>query len=80
MNAKIPVVVVRGSDLSNQICDMLDSKSGDDVPRHQPEGPVWNASDKDVMLRLVHSCKAVPSSNSSEEAASIIHLLLTISL
>ena len=36
MNANIPIVVVRGSTLSNQICDTLDAKTGNEVPRHQP--------------------------------------------
>lgn len=80
LNARIPVVVIRGSTMTNQICDMLDTKHGDEVPRHQPDGPVWGADDSQVFLRLIHSGKAVASADNSEEAASIIHLLLTISL
>ena len=30
MNARIPIVVVRGSPLANQICDGLEAKRGDE--------------------------------------------------
>ena len=80
MNARIPIVVVRGSPFCNQICDQLESKTGKEVPRHQPDGPVWGASEQQVLMRLVHSGKAVASSDNSEEAASTVHLLLTISI
>ena len=34
LNARIPIVVIRGSPLSNQICDTLEAKTGAEVPRH----------------------------------------------
>jgi len=34
MNAKIPVVVIRGSPLCNQICEQLEAKHGKEVQRH----------------------------------------------
>lgn len=72
--------MIRGSELSNQICENVEEKGLSEVPRHQPNSAVWGAPENDVLLRLCHSGKVIPSSDSSEEAASIIHLMLTISI
>ena len=55
LNAKIPLVIIRGSSLCNQVCDQLEAKHGKEVPRHQPSAPVWGATKNQVMLRLIHS-------------------------
>ena len=34
MNAKIPVIVIRGSPLCDQICEILDQRGQSEVPRH----------------------------------------------
>ena len=33
LNAQIPIVVVRGTPLTDQICDTLDIKTGKEAPR-----------------------------------------------
>ena len=80
LNNKVPLVVVRGTPLTDQICDLLDNKDGTEAPRHQPEMAEWGASNQQIIKRVVHSGKAVATVNSSEEVASVIHLLLTISV
>ena len=73
LNARIPVVVVRGTELTDRICDTLDARRADEAPRHQPDGPVWGAPESKVLLRLMHSGKAVATSDNSEEVASTVH-------
>ncbi len=48
LNAKIPIVVVRGTPLTDQICDLIDAKDGSEEPRHQSDAPVWGATDEKV--------------------------------
>ena len=74
------MIVVRGSYLTDQICDQLDMKNGSEAPRHQSEGALWGESDEKVITRCVHSGRAVAVANNSEELTSVIHLLLTVSI
>lgn len=55
-------------------------KKGDEAPRHQSETALWGETNEKVITRLVHSGRAVATANNSEELASVIHLLLMISI
>lgn len=77
MNAKLPIAVLAGSALCNTICAQLNKRL--DVPPANDSFHVGQ-SKSEVLERLVRYNKVVTSKDNSEDMASIVHLLLTISL
>lgn len=69
MSMKIPIVILEGSDMANEVFSITEGKG-------QASG---NAHKKEVMNRLAKT-KYVKCKDSSEDLASIVHLMLAITL
>jgi hypothetical protein len=77
MNMKLPIMVLEGSPLCNLICQELNKRKENPEPYDQ----FFLGQTKDeVLWRIQQYSRVVPCKNNSEDAASIVHLLLTISI
>ena len=77
LNAKMPIVVLSGSTLSNTINTHLQKRDGG--TKTQDQFKIGGSRDE-ILNRLYNYSRVVSSKESSEDIASIVHLLLTISI
>lgn len=77
MNYKMSIIVLDGSPLSKVISAEL-SKRKENPPAN--DSVELKQSKEQILQRLYGYNRVVPSKDNSEDAASIVHLLLTISL
>lgn len=77
LNLKIPIVVLEGTQMANELFDLKEELSGEEV--NEEEEMQTNRSKKEVMSRLAKS-RFIRCKESSEDLASIIHLLLAVTL
>jgi len=77
MNYKMPIMVLDGSPLSKIIMAELGKRKENPKPNDKVE--VGQNKDQ-ILSRLYAYNRVVPSKDNSEDAASIVHLLLMISL
>lgn len=78
LNLQLPIVVIEGSPLCNRISQSWHAELGQQKDRNQRDEPTTGASKELVLERLFTVGKLICSSDSSEEVASMVHLLLTI--
>ena len=69
MSLNIPIVILEGSEMANEVFSITDGKG-------QATG---NAQKKEIINRLAKT-KYVRCKDSSEDLASIVHLMLAITL
>lgn len=77
MNMKLPIMVLEGSQLCNQISQELQNRDENPV---SVDAFYLGQSKEEVVWRLLNYNRVVPCKNNSEDAASIVHLLLTITI
>jgi len=77
---QLPIVVLEGSDLGNKISQQWHASLGEIKDNSEVDQPDTGGSKDMVLYRLLKHGKLVCSTDSSEEVASIVHLLLTITV
>ena len=77
MNTKMPIIVLSGSPLCNEINETLSRRT--ELPHANDSFKIGEAR-ADVLERLNAYSRVVSAKDSSEEIASLVHLLLTISI
>jgi hypothetical protein len=77
MNQKLSIIVIDGSSLSKTILQELAKRKENPKPDDKVE--VGQSKDQ-ILQRLYGYNRVVPCKDNSEDAASIVHLLLTITL
>jgi hypothetical protein len=80
LNMQLPIVVLEGSDLGNKISQQWHASLGEIKDHSEQDQPDTNGSKDMILYRLLKHGKLVCSTDSSEEVASIVHLLLTITV
>ena len=74
----IPIILLEGSSLSKQISDQGDGE--EKASTGEKDEPTAGAEKDAVLRRLAKFGKVVPCKDNSETVASLIHLLVTISI
>ena len=77
MNLSIPIVILEGSDMANEIFSLKEDY--DNNGGEEKEFNNFYAPKKEVMQRLAAS-NFIKCRESSEDLASIVHLMLAVSL
>lgn len=77
MNYKMAIMVLDGSQLSKTILQALSTRK--ENPKTQDSVELGQSKEQ-ILQRLYEYNRVVPCKDNSEDAASIVHLLLTITL
>lgn len=77
MNLGIPIVILEGSSFANEVLSLKEDYDSNGYP--EQEFSTFYASRKEVQQRLA-ATKFIRCKESSEDLASIVHLMLAVSL
>lgn len=77
MNLGVPIVILEGSDFANEVFALKEEFDNNEA--EQKEFNTFYAPRKEVQRRLAAS-KFIRCKESSEDLASIVHLLLAVSI
>ena len=81
MNNKLPMVVVDGSSMSTEILELREEVGGFPVEEEGEGGEPATGMSKDALIqKLGRNYPFIRSKESSEDLASIVHLMLAVSL